>query len=84
MRADVKVSGHDSWVFIKLHTHGAPERNAAVLLGPEMNQFHQDLSDFSSHRGFEYYYVTAREMAQLVTQAEAGELVPDFDSLSWD
>jgi hypothetical protein len=84
LRADVKVSGHDSWVFIKLHTHGAPERNAAVLLGPEMQRFHEKLNDFSAHRGFEYYYVTAREMAQLVKQAEAGQLAPDFDSLGWD
>lgn len=84
LRADVKVSGHDDWVFIKVHTHGAQEQNADVLLGPEMSRLHEKLHDFAAHRGFEYYYVTAREMAQLVRQAEAGRLAPDFDSLGWD
>lgn len=84
LRADVKVRGHDSWVFIKVHTHGAPEKNTSVLLGDEMKRMHERLKDYAVHRGFEYYYVTAREMAQLVRQAEAGKLVPDFDALSWD
>ncbi len=84
LRASVTVTGQDKWVFIKLHTHGAQEVNTDVLLGPAMSRFHQALHDFSAKRGFDFFYVTAREMAQLVLQAEKACSVPDFDRLGWD
>jgi hypothetical protein len=84
LRAGVGVSGQDQWLFIKLHTHGAQERNAEVLLGPAMCQLHKALGELSSNQGFQYFYVTAREMAQLVAQAESGLTAPDFERLSWD
>lgn len=83
LRAGVGVSGRPDWLFIKLHTHGAQEQNAAVLLGEPMQQLHQGLRRLSSERAFAFYYVTAREMAQLVRQAELGWKAPDFDRLSW-
>ena len=39
----VSVAGRPDWVFVKLHTHGALERNAAVLLGPAMFTFHETI-----------------------------------------
>ena len=84
LRARVAVQDHDQWLFIKLHTHGAQENNAAVLLGPAMRQFHQSLQEFSTKHGFQFFYVTAREMAQLVAQAERGLSLPDFDALGWE
>jgi hypothetical protein len=83
LRAGVAVKGHERWLFIKLHTHGAQERNADVLLGAAMRQFHQALREHAVRRKFEYFYVTAREMAQLVIQAEQGLVTPDFDNLVW-
>ncbi len=83
LRAGVAVNGHDRWSFIKLHTHGAQERNADVLLGPTMHQFHQSLGETAARLSFEYFYVTAREMAQLVVQAEKGFASPDFEALGW-
>lgn len=83
MRAGVCVEGHPQWLFIKLHTHGAQEKNSEVLLGPAMRRFHEALRDRAEERGFEYFYVTAREMAQLVHQAEQRLGSPDFDSLHW-
>ncbi len=83
MRARVKVKGQDEWLFIKLHAHGAQEKNADVLLGQAMHQFHHALRDFSIQQGFQFYYATAREMAQLVGQAEQGFSTPDFEHLSW-
>jgi hypothetical protein len=83
IRANVHVQGHPEWVFVKLHTHGAPEKNADSLLGPMMRDFHQGLRRISEVHDFRYYYVTAREMAQLVRQAEAGLESPNFDDLGW-
>lgn len=83
LRAGVSVQGHGHWSFIKLHTHGAQEKNADILLGPAMQQFHQALKAAAAQRSFEYYYVTAREMAQLVIQAEQGFATPNFDKLTW-
>jgi len=84
LRAGVSVTGQDKWLFIKLHTHGAQENNAAVLLGQEMSQLHQSLGEASADHGFQFFYVTAREMAQLVAQAENEFSAPDFDRLGWD
>lgn len=79
LRANVTVAGRPDWLFVKLHTHGAPEKNADMLLGEPMRRFHTDLAKFAeTHAGFRYYYVTAREMANLVHQAEAGQEEPSF------
>jgi hypothetical protein len=79
LRASICVRGQPDWLFAKLHTHGATEKNSAVLLGPDMRQFHQELSQMAQQQQFQYYYVTAREMAGLVHQAEAGLSCPDFN-----
>jgi len=73
LRAGVTVAGRPDWRFVKLHAHGAHEPNAAVLLGEPMRRFHESLAETARrHAAFKYYYVTAREMADLVHQAEAG------------
>ncbi len=83
LRAHVAVKGQANWVFMKLHTHGAQEKNAEVLLGEPMRRFHESLQRTSLYRDFEYFYVTAKETAQLVHQAEQGLQTPDFDRLGW-
>jgi len=71
LAANVHVAGQSSWRFIKLHTHGAVEANANMLLGEPMRRFHADLARFAAeHDWFHYYYVTAHEMAQLVHALE--------------
>lgn len=82
-RAQVIVQGQPTWLFVKLHTHGAQESNSAVLLGSAMRQFHEELKRLALQREFSYYYVTAREMVQLVHQAETGASTPNFDQLNW-
>jgi len=75
--AGVCVAGREDWLFIKLHTHGAQEANLEMLLGPPMRRFHESLAALAESRSaFKYYYVTAREMAALVHQAEKGQLHP--------
>ncbi len=73
MRAGVGVEGRPDWVFVKVHTHGAIERNAATLLGPKMDDFHAALRRFfGDEEHGQLHYVTAREMANLVRAAEQG------------
>ena len=82
LRAGVSVTGCPDWIFVKLHTHGAPERNANMLLGEPMRQFRQSLSTYAAENPWlQYYYVTAQEMAQLVHQAERGKMVPEWADL---
>jgi len=80
LRAEVTVAGRPHWRFVKLHTHGAHEPNTAMLLGEPMRQFHESLAELASkHPAYNYYYVTAREMAELVHQAEAGAERPTLE-----
>jgi hypothetical protein len=73
LNAAVQVSGRPDWYFVKLHTHGAPEWNQKVLLGEPMVQFHRDLAlRAQNDPNFQFHYVTAREMYNLVRAAEAG------------
>jgi hypothetical protein len=74
LSAGVCVGGRPDWRFVKLHTHGAVDSNANMLLGEPMHQFHTALAAFAAeHDWFHYYYVTAREMAELVHAIERGE-----------
>jgi hypothetical protein len=73
LHARVQVPSRPDWFFVKLHTHGAPESNQAVVLGEPMARFHRALAERAkSDANFHYHYVTAREMYNLVKAAEAG------------
>ena len=77
LAAAVSVVNRPDWRFVKLHTHGAMEENIHLLLHGPMRRFHEQLATYAASRpGFNYYYVTAREMAILVHAAEAGETDP--------
>jgi hypothetical protein len=81
-QAHVHVAGREDWLFVKLHTHGAQERNSSMLLGEPMRRFHSELKALAQQQqSFRYYYVTAHEMAGLVHQAEAGRTDPDWETL---
>jgi hypothetical protein len=61
-------------VFVKLHTHGAIERNSGVFLGDPYRRFHERLlANFSDGAGFRVHYVTAREMTNILHALEDGE-----------
>ena len=83
IQASVCVQGRPEWVFVKLHTHGAQESNMGVLLGQPMCQMHAALRELSNELDFQYYYVTSREMAQIIEQAESGKKAVCFDQLDW-
>lgn len=85
IRAGVRVSRRPDWVFVKLHTHGGPETNQAVLLGPSMVKLHEAMAKRSrDNPRFQVHYVTAREMANLARAAGAGWSGSVADALDYE
>jgi hypothetical protein len=73
LKARVQIPSRPDWFFVKLHAHGAPEENQRVLLGEPMLRFHHGLAQLAAEDpSFQFHYVTAREMYNLVRAAEAG------------
>ncbi len=71
---DVSVKGRPEWVFVKLHSHGAPEKNAKVMLGDAAMQFHQGLArEFNDGKQWKLHYVTARETYNVIRAAMDGK-----------
>jgi hypothetical protein len=69
----VGVAGRPEWIFIKAHTHGAPEANADVMLGGAFRRMLADaLERFNDGRRFRLHFVTAREMANIALAAVDG------------
>ena len=73
IRTHVHVAGRPEWVFVKVHTHGAPERESAAVLGPATEAMFRDLeARYNDGRRHVLHYVTAREMYNIIKAAEAG------------
>ena len=74
LRANVRVPGPDGPAHVvKLHTHGAVDANADVLLGKPMVRLHEALRERSEQDPtFRYSYVTAWELAAGVLAAVKG------------
>jgi hypothetical protein len=71
--AGVGVAGRPEWVFVKIHTHGAPERNADVILGgPTRAMLEEASARLNDGRRFRLHFVTAREMANIALAAIDG------------
>lgn len=70
---DIHVRGRPEWVFVKIHTHGAPERNADVLLGAPGRVLHETLArEYNDGSRWSLHYVTAREMFNIAVAAMEG------------
>jgi hypothetical protein len=68
----VSVVGRPEWVFVKVHTHGAPEPNARMLLGEGGARLHEALARYARGREWLLHYVTAREMYNVARAAMDG------------
>ena len=69
----IHVEGRPEWVFVKVHTHGAPEANADMLLGAGGRALHETLAHgFNDGRRWSLHYVTAREMFNIAIAAMEG------------
>ncbi|QTN31986.1 hypothetical protein HZ994_06475 [Akkermansiaceae bacterium] len=71
LRQGICVKNSPNWVFVKLHTHAALERNMPALLGDPAHSFHKALAN-GLPGGVRLHYVSAREMANLIHAAEDG------------
>jgi hypothetical protein len=66
----VHVKGRPEWIFVKLHTHGAPEPAAASLLGDGGHALHRELTTrYNDGERWVLHYVTAREMYNIAIAA---------------
>jgi hypothetical protein len=69
----IHVEGRPEWVFVKVHTHGAPESQAASLLGAGGREMHEALQrDYNDGARWKLHYVSAREMYNIAMAAMAG------------
>jgi len=73
VRQAISVKGREEWVVVKVHTHGAREDNAAVLLGRPMDELWTYLETrYDDGARFRLHYVTARELVNIIRAAEQG------------
>jgi hypothetical protein len=69
----IHVAGRPEWVFVKLHTHGAPDKEAASLLGEGGHALHRALTtQYNDGERWVLHYVTAREMFNVAVAAMDG------------
>ena len=69
----VGVEGRPEWIFVKIHTHGAPEANAEIMLGEKIFAFHSALARYNDGLEWKLHYVTAREMYNVARAAMDGK-----------
>lgn len=70
-RQGICVRNCPNWVFIKLHTHAALERNMPAFFGEPAYKFHEALAT-ALPEGIRIHYVSSREVANLIHSAEDG------------
>lgn len=69
----IHVQGRPDRIFIKLHSHGAEDRNRETLLGRDLDALYADAeARYNDGRRFRLHYVSAREMYNAVKCTEAG------------
>jgi hypothetical protein len=74
VKQNIHVEGRPEWVFVKVYTHGAPELQAAGVLGEGGRTLHRALtSHFNDGRSWVLHYVSAREMYNIAIAAMEGK-----------
>jgi hypothetical protein len=74
VRQGIGVAGRPEWVFVKVHTHGAPEKQAGSLLGDGGRMLHTELgARYNDGQRWRLHYVTAREMYNIAIAAMDGK-----------
>jgi hypothetical protein len=70
---NIHVQGRPDWVFVKVHTHGAPEVQAASILGDGGRALHRELAiRYNDGTRWKLHYVTARETYNVIMAALSG------------
>ncbi|MBN2171174.1 MAG: hypothetical protein JW819_07645 [Candidatus Krumholzibacteriota bacterium] len=75
VRQGIHVAGRPEWIFVKVHTHGAPEEHREALLGRTAERMYAALcEEYGDGVRWRLHFVTAREMANIARAAEDGRL----------
>ncbi len=71
---NIHVRGRPDWLFVKLHTHGAIERDFDALFGDKAMLMHRELNTaYNDGKRFKLHYVTARQAFNIAKAAEHGK-----------
>jgi hypothetical protein len=68
----IAVQDRPEWIFVKVHTHGAPDAQAASLLGSGGRALHDALRRYNDGTRSVLHYVSAREMFNIAIAAMHG------------
>ncbi|NOY62729.1 MAG: hypothetical protein GXP10_06190 [Gammaproteobacteria bacterium] len=69
----IHVKGRPEWLFVKLHAHGAVERDFDPLFGDKALAMHRTLNEmYNDGHHYKLHYVTAREAYNICKAAEHG------------
>ena len=72
---NIHVRGRPEWLFVKLHAHGAIERDFDALFGERAFAMHRLLNErCNDGRHYRLHYVTARQAYNIVKAAEQGKV----------
>jgi len=74
LKQNIHVKGRDEWVFVKVHCHGAQERDFDALLGKEAEKMFKNIERICKKENYRLHYVTARECYNIIKAAENGEV----------
>ncbi|MEC5161187.1 MULTISPECIES: hypothetical protein [unclassified Janthinobacterium] len=81
---NVHVAGRPEWLFVKLHTHGAVERDLDALFGERAMRMHRTLNEhYNDGRRYRLHYVTARQAYNIAKAAEHGHSGDPADYLDF-
>ena len=85
VKQGISVEEKRDWIFVKVHTHGAPEKNAGSMLEDTIRDFHGALlRTYRDHPDWTLHYVTAREMynvAMAAMNGAAGDPSDHYDAV---
>lgn len=69
----IHVAGKPDWLFVKLHAHGANERDFDAMFGEKAYEMHRTLNEqFNDGKRYKLHYATARQAFNIAKAAEAG------------
>ncbi|MGQ9608238.1 MAG: hypothetical protein ACUVWN_02980 [bacterium] len=73
----IHVVGRPEWIFVKVYTHGAQDKNCAAFFGEGgiLDKMYSYLEDrYNDGIRYKLHYTTTREMYNIIKAAEAGEV----------
>jgi len=74
IKTGIRVKGKDDWIFVKIFTHGAPEKNHEPVLGKDAEKLFDYLtSKYNDGKKYILHFVTSRETYNIIKAAENGK-----------